>query len=181
MKITTTAIEIFLELERIAMHERQRGKVGERIAKPEHLPPNARAYHEATPKALLAQARFSHMELFNLVEELFQSDTLGNLRRVQGLVRKSYQLIQAHGREAAAPWIAGAVAQMRRFNRVRVKAFEEFIKTEMKKIDRGPEDRSIERKPGNPMVRGHGTPKPAQEQPVPQLRLVACDASEIGV
>lgn len=181
VKISSNAIEIFLELERIAVHVRQHGKVGERFTKPEHLPPNARAYHEATPKALLAQARFSHMELFNLVDELFSHDTLGNLRRVQGLVRKSYQLIQTHGREAASPWIAGAVAQMRRFNRVRVKAFEEFIKTEMKNTDRGPEDRSIARKPGNPMVRGHGTPKPAEETLVPQLRLVASDASEIGV
>ncbi len=175
VKIGSTSIEIFLDLDRIACHERARGKVGARIIKLEHLPPNARAYHEATPRALLAQARFSHVDLHALVDELFQTDTLGNLRRVQGLVRKSYSIIQTHGREAASPWIAGAVTQMRRFNRVRVKAFEEFIKTEMKKTDRGPEDRSIERKSGNPMVRGHGTPKPEDKTEVPQLRLIASE------
>jgi transposase len=173
VKISGTRIEIFLNLERIAIHERARGKVGERITKAEHLPPNARAYLEATPQTLLAQARFSHIELHKLVDELFQIDALANMRRVQGLVRKAYGVIQKHGHEASAPWIAGAVAQMRRFNRIRVKAFEEFIKTEMKKvtIDRL-EDRSIERRPGNPMVRGHGTPALAANDNVPQLRLV---------
>ncbi|NJL25868.1 MAG: IS21 family transposase [Calothrix sp. SM1_5_4] len=176
VKITATKIEIFLNLERIAMHARERGKIGERITKPEHLPPNARAYHETTPRALLAQARFSHVELHSLIDELFQIDTLANLRRAQGLVRKSFAVIQKHGRESAGPWIAGAVQHMRRFNRVRVKAFEEFIQAEMKKANsNGKEDRSIARKPGNPMVRGLGTPAPSPEDNVPQLRLIGLE------
>ena len=174
VKVSATAIEIFLNLERIAHHMRVRGKIGERITKPEHLPPNARAYLEATPQMLLAQARFSHLDLHGLVRDLFEVDTLGHLRRVQGLVRKSYSVIQAHGREASSPWIKEAIAQMRRFNRIRVRAFEDFIKAEMKKANvNQSQDRSIERKPGNPMVRGHGTPAPVEQQTaVPQLRLL---------
>ena len=173
VKISGTRIEIFLNLERISWHERVRGKVGERITKAEHLPANARAYHEATPQTLLAQARFSHIELHRLVDELFQVDALANMRRVQGLVRKAYSIIQKHGHQVAAPWLAGAIAQMRRFNRIRVKAFEEFLNAEMKKVSVArAEDRSIERRPGNPMVRGHGTPAPEAENNVPQLRLV---------
>jgi transposase len=173
VKIGGTKIEIFLNLERIALHERVRGKVGERIVKAEHLPPNSRAYHETTPQTLLAQARFSHIELHKLIDELFQADALANLRRAQGLVRKSYSVIQKHGREASSPWIAGAVLKMRTFNRMRVKAFEEFVQIEMKKltVERA-EDRSIERRPGNPMVRGLGTPAPKVDNIVPQLRLV---------
>ena len=174
VKISASHIEIFLDLERIAVHLRARGKIGARIVLPEHLPPNSRAYHEATPTALLAQARFSHADLHGLVEELFEADALGHLRRVQGLVRKSFAVIEAHGREAASPWIAGAVGQMRRFNKVRVKAFEDFLIAEMKTTtqNRAAEEREIKRRPGNPMVRGHGTPAPIEENIVPNLRLI---------
>ncbi len=173
MKVSATRVEIFLDLERIASHERMRGRIGERFAKPEHLPPASRAYLEATPQMLLAQARFSHIELHSLVDELFQEDPLAHLRRVQGLVRKAYAVIQKHGREAASPWLAGAVGQMRRFNKIRVKSFEEFIKAEMNKVTTNQkEERSITRRPGNPMVRGHGAPLPTTNDTAPQLRLV---------
>jgi transposase len=159
VKLSANWVEIFWDLESIALHERARGKIGERIVKNEHLPENARAYREATPQMVLSQARFSHLELHKLIDELFQESTLAHLRRAQGLVRKAFATIQAHGREASSPWIATAVAQMRRFNRIRVQAFEEAIKAEMKKSAVLREDRTIVRQPGNPMVRGHGTRK----------------------
>jgi hypothetical protein len=108
------------------------------------------------------------------VDELFQADTLAHLRRTQGIVRKAFALIQQHGRPNASLWIEGAVAQMRRFGRIRVQTFEEMVKAEMKKLSVCQEDRTIVRQPGNPMVRGHGTRKPEGDtQPVPtQLSLV---------
>ena len=156
------------------MHERAIGKVGERITKTEHLPPNSRAYKEATPQMLLSQARFANVALHQLIDELFQEDALAHLRRAQGLNRKAYTTIQAHTREKATPWIDGAVAQMRRFGRIRVKAFEEMIKVEIKNSAIYREDRNIARQPGNPMVRGHGTPQPAGEETIvpTQLRLI---------
>ena len=174
VKMTPSFIEIFLDLDRIALHERAIGKVGERITKPEHLPENARAYLEGTPQMILSQARFSHVELYKLIDELFQQDALAYLRRAQGFVRKAFAAIQGHGREKADPWIAGAVAQMRRFGRIRVRTFEEMIKAEMKKTVVSQEDRTIVRKPGNPMVRGHGTRQPeGDDTNVPtQLRLI---------
>lgn len=174
VKISGTCVEIFLDLERVALHARLRGKVGERIVDPMHLPENARAYLEATPQMILAQARFSHADLHALIDELFNQDTLAHIRRAQGLVRKAYAAIQAHGRQAASPWIAAACAQMRRFNRIRVQAFEDLLKAEMKKTTVCQVDRTIVRKPGNPMVRGHGRRSPADnQQNVPtQLKLV---------
>lgn len=157
VKLTANLVEIFLDLERIGLHDRARGKIGERVIKNEHLPENSRAYREATPQMILSQARFSNVELHKLIDELFQEDTLAHLRRAQGLVRKAFATIQAHGHTASAPWIEGAVAQMRRFGRVRVQAFEDMIKAEMKKTAVSREDREITRQPGNPMLRGHGT------------------------
>lgn len=174
VKLTATRVEIFLDLERVALHRRVRGQVGARIIEPVHLPENARAFLEATPQMILAQARFSHVELHGLIEELFSQDTLAHLRRAQGLVRKAYAAIQTHGREVAGPWIAAAVIQMKRFNQNRVSVFEDLLKAEMKKTNVCQGDRTIVRKSGNPMVRGHGMRKPDGEKPtVPtQLRLV---------
>jgi transposase len=175
VKISKNYVEIFLELHRIALHDRAHGKVGERVIEKMHLPPNSRAYLETTPQLLLAQAKFSHVELHRFIDELFQEDALGNLRRAQGLVRKAYSLIQSHGHETSAPWIATAISHMRRFNNRRVKTFEEIVKSEMKKKPEAGVDRSIRRQPGNPMVRGHGSQKPAENEakiPQTQLRLV---------
>ena len=169
-------VEIYLDLERIAIHDRARGRIGERVIKNEHLPENSRAYREATPQMILSQARFSNLELHKLIDELFSEDALAHLRRAQGMVRKAYSTIQGHGREVSTPWIDGAVANMRRFNQVRVRAFEGFIKAEMKKTNLSKEDRTIVRKSGNPMVRGHGTRAPEEDKTtVPeqaQLRLI---------
>lgn len=174
VKLSANLIEIFLDLDRVAAHARARGKVGERIVDNTHLPENSRAYREATPQMILAQAKFSHADLHALIDELFQQDTLAHLRRAQGLVRKAYSIIQADTHERARPWIAAACAQMRRFGRVRVQLFEELVAAEKKKTAVCREDREITRAPGNPMVRGHGTRKSAEEtKNVPtQLKLV---------
>jgi len=174
VKISGSLVEIFLDLERVACHVRARGKIGERVIDNAHLPENSRAYRETSPQMLLAQAKFSSPELHALIDELFQVDTLANLRRAQGLVRKAYSLIQADTRERAGPWIAAACAQMRRFGRVRVQYFDELVAAEKKKSAVCRDDREISRQPGNPMVRGHGTRKPEGDVPnVPtQLRLV---------
>ena len=174
VKLSANLVEIFLDLDRVAVHARARGRVGERIVDNAHLPGNSRAYRETTPQMILAQAKFSHSELHALVDELFQVDTLANLRRAQGLVRKAYNVIQADTRERASPWIQAACAQMRRFGRVRVQLFEELIAAEKKKTAVCRDDREIKRQPGNPMVRGHGTRKPEGETEIAptQLRLV---------
>jgi len=173
VKLSANLVEIFLDLERIAMHARVRGRVGERVVDMNHLPENSRAYRESTPQMLLAQAKFSHPDLHAMIEELFNQDTLSNLRRAQGIVRKAYSVIQSDTRERANPWIAAACAHMRRFGRVRVQLFEELIAAEKKKTTVCQADREIKRQPGNPMVRGHGTRKPEGQSNVPtQLNLV---------
>lgn len=166
VKLSAHRVEMFRELDRVAVHARARGKVGERIMDHQHLPENSRAYREATPQMILAQAKFSHPELHALVDELFQVDALANLRRAQGLVRKAYSVIQSDTRENASPWIAAACQHMRRFARVRVQLFEQLIAAERKKTSTVcREDREISRQPGNPMVRGHGTRAPQGEPP----------------
>jgi transposase len=170
VKISSHQVELFLDLERVALHSRVRGRVGSRVIDLAHLPENSRAYRETTPQNLLHQAKFIHGSLYSLIQELFEQDTLGNIRRVQGIIRHAYQVIQAHGRSQAEPWLEGAIAQMKRFNRIRVKPFEEFIKQEQKK-SRNQEDRNIVRIPGNPMVRNKKTGSPTEQMDQPSLPI----------
>lgn len=152
IKITESRIEIFLELERIAMHARTRGHVGERVKLPEHFPESSKAYYEATPQNLLSQSRFIHQSLHALVVDLFNDDVYGNIRRVQGLLRIAVKEINATSQSDAAPRIEAAVAQMRRFDQFRVKYFEECLKNERRKTTQG-EEREIVRSLPNPMLR----------------------------
>jgi hypothetical protein len=55
-------VEIFLNLERLAIHPRCRQK-GQRIKILEHFPANSIAFYEATPQKLLSQSRFIHPDL----------------------------------------------------------------------------------------------------------------------
>src|SRR6185312_2304268 len=63
IKITENQVEIFLNLERLAIHPRSRHKEGRRIKIDDHFPPNSVAYYETTPQKLLSQSRFIHPDL----------------------------------------------------------------------------------------------------------------------
>jgi transposase len=84
VKLTEHHVEIFLELERLALHPRDRHKEGRRIKIDAHFPEASQAYYEATPQKLLSQSRFIHAELHRLVVDLFNLEVYGNIRRVQG-------------------------------------------------------------------------------------------------
>lgn len=156
VKLTEFQVEIYLDLERIAIHVRDRHRVGNRVTNHEHLPPNSRAYREATPQHLLSQARFVSNSLHALLDELFTADTLGNLRRAQGLIRAAVKEINETGREPAVARIGAAIDQMRRFDKIRVSYFTAQLahlrKTEAH-AKTSSSEREIIRKPDNPMIR----------------------------
>lgn len=160
VKLTSHQVEIFLGLARIALHPRDRARLGHRVIDPAHLPLNAQAYLETTPQFLLSQARFVSPPLHGLIEELFQQDALGHLRRAQGLIRRARAEIDASGRTAAEPVIAQAIEQMRRFNRVRVSYFDQQLKILLRRRGSQAPDRDIQRIPGNPMLRFEATRTP---------------------
>lgn len=159
VKLTPNHVEIYLGEARLAMHTRDRSRQGARVIDNSHLPENSQAYREGTPQMVLSQARFIHAELRELIDELFQQDTLGHLRRAQGLVRRASQELQAMGREGASPIILEAVRRMRLYNRVRVSFFSETLTALKKQRFHEGEDREIRRLPNNPMLRNGSEPK----------------------
>jgi hypothetical protein len=154
VKITDTKIEIYVNSERIALHARCRNKSGDYITNPAHLPDNARAYHESTPQNVLSQARFLSPALASLIDEMFKESTYGHLRRAQGLVRVSRTEIERIGADTARESISKAIAEMRRFNKIRVPYFEDLLaryRAEAKK-NPGVDKMKIDRRP-NPNLR----------------------------
>jgi hypothetical protein len=153
IKITENQVEIFLNLERLAVHPRSRHRDGRRIRIDAHFPPASQAYYETTPQRLLSQSRFIHPELNRLFVELFKADVYGNLRRCQGIVRSCTKEINAAGHELASVRIVSAIATMRRYNKIRAPYFQALLAQVRKQALHPEEGREIVRRPGNPMLR----------------------------
>jgi len=165
VKLTENHVEIFLNLERLAIHPRDRHRAGNRVKIESHFPEASQAYYEATPQRLLSQSRFISVELNGLIAELFNEDVYGNIRRVQGLLRASVKEINDTSRELAIPRIEGAIAQMRRFNKVRVAYFQALLIQARRVSPQISADaaREIVRLPGNPMLR-YGKKPPSGDE-----------------
>jgi transposase len=161
VKLTEHHVEIFLNLERLAIHPRSRHRSGRRIRLPEHFPPASQAYYEATPQKLLSQARFIDTTLHALVVELFNADVYGNLRRVQGFIRSAAKELDRCGREQALPHIQSAVATMRRYDKYRTGYFQDLLKQARAQQIQPDAARDIVRLPGNPMLRYSDDPTAA--------------------
>ena len=153
IKITENQVEIFLRLERLAIHPRSRSRNGKRIFIDAHFPLASQAYYEATPQKLLSQSRFIHPELNRLFVELFNADLFGNIRRCQGFVRTCTKEINRSGHELASTRIAAAIASMRRYNKFRVPYFMALLDQARKQALKPEAGREIVRQPGNPMLR----------------------------
>jgi hypothetical protein len=153
IKITENQVEIFLHLERLAIHPRSRHRNGKRVFIDAHFPPASQAYYEATPQKLLSQSRFIHPDLNQLFDELFNTDVFGHLRRCQGFVRSCTKEINTAGHEIASLRIAAAIATMRRYNKFRVPYFQALLAQARKQTTTPAGDREIVRRPGNPMLR----------------------------
>jgi hypothetical protein len=146
-------VEIFLHLERLAIHPRSRHRNGRRIKIDAHFPAASQAYYEATPQKLLSQSRFIHPELNRLFVELFNADVFGHIRRCQGFVRTCTKEINQLGHELASARIAAAIEHMRRYNRYRVPYFQALLAQARQQSLQPEAGREIVRRPGNPMLR----------------------------
>jgi transposase len=153
IKLTEHQVEIFLRLERLAIHPRCRHRNGRRIFIDAHFPVASQAYYEATPQKLLSQSRFVHPELNRLFVELFNADVYGNIRRCQGLLRSCTKEIDQAGHEIACERIVAAISSMRRYNKFRVPYFQALLAQARRQSIQPEEGREIVRRAGNPMLR----------------------------
>lgn len=154
VKLTANKVEIFKDLNRIAVHKRNYSKEGARVTHNDHLPENAKAYHEATPTNLLHQAKFLSPSLYNLVDELFTESTVVHIRRVQGLISACRKEVNLIGHDRAKENIKKSIEVMRSFNKIRVPYLNDQLKKH--RIESSPQTTPIKRKSENPMLRHTG-------------------------
>ena len=152
VKITDRAIEVFHQLKRVAIHRRTYAKEGGYITQLDHLPDNARAYHETTPQNLLAQAKYLNPHLHELLDQLFQQNAIAHLRRAQGLVRQARNEIKAIGVQKATLSIQKAIESMIRHDKIRVPYFKELLQ-HFRLQNLQEQNPNIQRKTPNPLLR----------------------------
>jgi transposase len=153
IKLTEHHVEIFLNLERLAIHPRCRQKMGMRIKIIAHFPANSVAFYEAVPQKILSQSRFIHPDLNTLFLELFNADVYAHIRRALGLVSACTKEISRSGHALASEHIGIAIATMRRYNRIRTPYFQELL-AQARKASMNPQPaREIVRRPGHPFLR----------------------------
>jgi hypothetical protein len=124
-KIGKNIVEIYYELERIAVHSRHAEKAGAVITDFAHLPKNAQAYHENTPQNILSQAKFINNDLYLLIQEEFNKNTLGNLRKALGFIRTAKKEVEAVGHDTIN--ISKSCSDIKMFNKFRVPYFKEQL------------------------------------------------------
>ena len=151
VKICKNAIEVFYNLERIALHSRA-NNVSRYVTEFNHLPANAKAYHEATPQNLLSQAKFINASLHKFIDDIFKENAVTNIRRVQGLIRESRKEISDLGYSEAGVIIAKACEDMKIYSKIRVPYFRELI-NKYKKQKIAVNNNDIQRSSNNPMLR----------------------------
>ena len=157
VRLSSRQVEIFVETERVALHGRYFGHSGHRIVDPAHLPPNSQAYRETTPQFLLSQARGLSPALGSLVEDLFQEDSLAHLRRVQGLIRTARTERDHLAPDRADAVLEQAVDLLRSRGTIRVRLFQAILQGLRTQPPALP-DRTLHRRPGNPMLRSTSVP-----------------------
>lgn len=153
VKLTENQVEIFLQLERLAVHPRSRHKNGRRIRIDTHFPAASQAYYEATPQRLLSQSRFIHPQLHELFVELLNADVYGHIRRCQGFLRRCTKEIEQSGHELASERIVAAIGAMRQYNRIRVPYFQAYLDQLRRQTIPVQAQEPLVRRPGNPMLR----------------------------
>lgn len=151
VKVGKNIMEIFYELDKVATHIRAT-HVGQIITEINHLPENSRAYKEITPQNLLSQAKFINKNLHQLIEQKFQEDVLGNIRRVQGIINYARKEVQAIGHERASINITRTCSDILNWNKFRSAYFKERLQ-QYRKIKSENVDEIIVRDLSNPMIR----------------------------
>ena len=164
VKIYDHTLEVYDGIERVAVHARLKGAKGQRTIDELHMPDNARAYREQMPQTILWQAKNISPALHDFLSEIFAKDTCGNLRRSLGLIGAARKVSREYKKpELAEPIIRAAVEHMVRFNQSRVEVFKNALTSCKQQNLFSGNEKEINRKPGNSMLRRANSSKNPEE------------------
>lgn len=154
VKIYDHTLEVYDGIERVVVHMRLKGALGQRLIDESHLPENAKAYREQMPQTILWQAKNLSPSLHSFLAELFTKDTCGNLRRSLGFISAAKKIAREYKtQDSAEPVIRAAVEHMIRFNQIKVEVFKKALASHKQQTLFNTDIKEINRKPGNSMLR----------------------------
>lgn len=147
-------VEIYLDLEKLAVHGKLKGTKGKKSIIENHLPENAKAYRSTTVQYILQQSKFISTKLNEYLDEHFKENSCSYIRRSQGLLKEARIWRNKLSHEEYKEAIGKSLDYMKRYNQFRVKVFKSQMGInveEILKVKR--EVFNIKRASGNPMLR----------------------------
>lgn len=147
-------VEIYLNLEKLAVHAKQKGTKGKRSIIENHLPENAKAYRSTTVQYILQQSKFISIRLSEYLDEHFKENACAYIRRAQGLLKEARIWRNKLSHEEYKEAIGKSLDHMNRYNQFRVKVFKSQMETNVEEILKVKHEViNIKRASGNPMLR----------------------------
>lgn len=153
VKIYAKTIEIFYQLQKIAVHPRLLKYKGEKSILPEHMPEAAQAYRAATVQYCIQQAMFIDSEFKKFIETLLKESPCGNLRKAQGFIREARVIKGKTSTDVFKKIIQKSLTEIQLYNQIKVERFKNSLRLY---FEESLEDRSgdqIQRNKENPMLR----------------------------
>ena len=157
VKIYANIIEIYHELQKIAVHPRLYKYKGEKSILPEHVPEAAQAYRSATAQNLIQQANYIDPMFKEFIENLLKESPTGNLRRAQGFIVAARQIKKKAAATEFKIILIKSLTDLQKYNRVRVENFKNYLNQNLEEIISRPSGQVIQRDHSNPMLRKNQT------------------------
>lgn len=157
IKIYAHTVEIYHKLEKVAVHAKLTGFKGKKSMCAEHMPESAQVYRSTTVQSIIQQSHFLSLEFKIFIEELLSESPCGNLRRAQGFLREARALKAKAPSDVFKRSVIMAIADMKRFNQVRVEKFKNYMQEQYSLLIALPEHDQIIRNQNNPMLRKNNT------------------------
>lgn len=157
IKIYASTVEIYHKLEKVAVHEKLGGSKGRKSILSEHVAESAQVYRSTNVQFIIQQSHFLSLEFKIFIEELLMESPCGNLRRAQGFLREARSLKAKASSEIFKKSVIAAIADMKRFNQVRVEKFKRYMQEQYDVLIETPVQDNIKRNQTNPMLRKNST------------------------
>ena len=151
-------VEIYKNLEKLAVHVKTKGSKGRRSIIESHLPENAKAYRSTTVQYILQQSKFISNKLSEYLDEHFKENACAYIRRSQGLLKEARIWRNKLSYDEFTEVLGKALEYMKRYNQFRVNIFKTQMELNTEEILKLKcEVSNIKRTSGNPMLRKNET------------------------
>lgn len=154
VRYNQNVVEIYLNLEKLAVHAKQKGTRGKKSIIENHLPENTKAYRSTTVQYLLQQSKFISIKLNEYLDEHFKKNACAYIRKSQGLLKEARIWKNKLSHEEYKEAIGKSLDYMNRYDQFKVNVFKTQMEINVERILKAKREViNIKRASGNPMLR----------------------------